>query len=535
MLRGDFLREAAFETELRGKGAQVNWELALALQARQKGATFVYDPKVQIIHHVGPRFDDDTIHRGGFNVASIVDIAFNETLVVLKHGRGLFRITGLAWQVLVGSAICPGILHFLRQLAKRKPDVFSRFRASMYGHRMAVSHYLKQDRRRHVAPGSKVPESGVPVESPLRLAIVMPSAHPHGGSEEALVQLLRSQEQAGLVISLLIFLEDGELKRTCEGLGAPVKVVQSGRLREPWKHAAAVVSIARLLKSYRIDVVLGWMTKAHIYSGVAGKLAGVPALYFQHGLPDDGVVDRLSRKVPAAGALGCSEFVAREQQARVSYPVVGTPVAADTKRFETVAEIPVAQMRRKLGLEEEAPLVGIVARLQRWKGIHVYAEAMAKVCQEVPNARGAIVGGLHNLEPDYEQWLRHRIQELGMFEKIRMVGVQRNVPEWMQAMDVVVHASEREPFGIVVVEAMALGKPVVATRPGGPEEIITHDSDGQLVTWNKPDELAEAILKYLLDPEWARSVGERARQRSQEYTMEKYAHRLGEALRAILK
>ena len=115
-----------------------------------------------------------------------------------------------------------------------------------------------------------------------------------------------------------------------------------------------------------------------------------------------------------------------------------------------------------------------------------------------------------------------------------MVGVQRNVPEWMQAMDVVVHASEREPFGIVVVEAMALGKPVVATRPGGPEEIITHDSDGQLVTWNQPDELAEAILKYLRDPEWARSVGQRARQRSAEYSMEKYAKRLGDALRELL-
>ena len=116
-----------------------------------------------------------------------------------------------------------------------------------------------------------------------------------------------------------------------------------------------------------------------------------------------------------------------------------------------------------------------------------------------------------------------------------MVGVQRNVPEWMQAMDVVVHASEREPFGIVVVEAMAIGKPVVATRPGGPEEIITHGSDGQLVTWNKPDEMAEAILKYLRDPEWARSVGQRAKQRSGEYTMEKYAERVGDAVRKLLK
>jgi GT2 family glycosyltransferase len=143
MLRGDFLRQVGFETELRGKGAQVNWELALALQARQRGARFVYDPEVQIIHHVGPRFDDDTSHRGGFDVASIVDIAFNETLVILKHGRGLFRITGIAWQLLVGSAGCTGVLHFLRQLLKRQPQALTRFRASMHGHREAARHFLR--------------------------------------------------------------------------------------------------------------------------------------------------------------------------------------------------------------------------------------------------------------------------------------------------------------------------------------------------------------------------------------------------------
>ncbi len=122
-----------------------------------------------------------------------------------------------------------------------------------------------------------------------------------------------------------------------------------------------------------------------------------------------------------------------------------------------------------------------------------------------------------------------------MAEKIRMVGMQRNVAEWMQAMDVFVHASKLEPFGIVVVEAMALGKPVVATRPGGTEEIITHDHDGQLVGWDRPEELAEAIVRYLRDPEWARSVGERAKERSREYTVEKYAQRVGGALRKLSK
>jgi GT2 family glycosyltransferase len=143
LLRRDFLREVGFESDLRGKGAQVNWELALALQARQRGANFIYDPKIEIIHHAGPRYDDDNIHRGGFDFASTVDIAFNETLVLLKHGRRLFRLTGFIWQILVGSAVCPGVMHALRRLLSGQRYKISRVRATIRGRRKAVRHWLQ--------------------------------------------------------------------------------------------------------------------------------------------------------------------------------------------------------------------------------------------------------------------------------------------------------------------------------------------------------------------------------------------------------
>ena len=535
LLRGDFLREVGFETDLRGKGAQVNWELALALQARQRGAKFIYDPEVEVIHHVGPRFDSDSIHRGGFDFAGTVDIAYNETLVLLKHGRGLFRVTANLWQLLVGSAVCPGLLHVFRQLLSNRSHLLSRAVATVRGRLEAAKFCLGRREKLGVTETSRQDSGYKPSSQPIRLAIVMPSAHPHGGAEEALVHLLRNQAAAKLSAVLVILLEEGELKEVFKSTGAAVEVVPSGRLREPWKQVAAVLKIRQLLKRDRMDAVLGWMTKAHIYGGPAARLAGVPSIYFQMGVPDNGVVDRLSRLVPAAGALACSDFAAREQQACVRYRVFGVALAADVSRFSEAAKHSPADTRRRLGLDPDRPLVGIVGRLQRWKGMHVYVEAMARVLREIPDCRGVIVGGKHHLEPDYADWLAEKVQALGVSKEVRMVGVQRNVPEWMQAMDVVVHASEREPFGIVVVEAMALGKPVVATRPGGPEEIITRDSDGQLVTWNEPDELADAILKYLRDPEWASSVGQRARQRSGEYTMEKFAERVGNALRKLLK
>jgi glycosyltransferase involved in cell wall biosynthesis len=535
LLRGDFLREVGFETELRGKGAQVNWELALALQARQGGARFVYDPEVEVIHHVGPRYDSDNIHRGGLDFGGTVDIAFNETLVLLKHGRGLFRVTSNLWQVLVGSGVCPGLVHVFRQLLSNRSHLLGRVVATARGRLEAAKFCLGRRESQSVGKSSLQNSGDASSSKPLRLAIVMPSAHPHGGAEEALVHLLRNQAAAKLSAVLVILLEDGELKNVFKDTGATVEIVPSGRLREPWKQVAAVLKIRQFLKRDRMDVVLGWMTKAHIYGGPAARLAGVAPVYFQMGVPDNGVVDRLSRLVPAAGALACSDFAAREQQALVRYRVLGVALAADVSRFSEAAKRSPADTRRLLGLDPDRPLVGIVGRLQHWKGMHVYVEAMSRVLKEVPDCQGVIVGGKHHLEPEYADWLAERVQALGVSKQIRMVGVQRNVPEWMQAMDVVVHASEREPFGIVVVEAMALGKPVVATRPGGPDEIITHDSDGQLVTWNRPDELAAAILKYLRDPDWARSVGQRAKERSAEYTMEKYAERVGSALRELVK
>ena len=261
----------------------------------------------------------------------------------------------------------------------------------------------------------------------------MPSAHLHGGAEESLIHLLRNREAAGLSSVLIVLLEEGELKKVFENTGTRVEVVDSGRLREPWKIVSAILKIHHLVKQHRADLVLGWMTKAHIYGGPAAMLAGVPAIYCQLGLPDNGPVDRLARVVPAAGALTPSDFAAKLQQALVRHPVIGVPPAADFPRFSEAARQSPAEIRRHLGLDVNRPIVGIVGRMQRWKGMHVFVEAMARVFQKVPDCEGVIVGGMFKLEPEYEPWLRRRVKELGMEEKIRMVGMQRNVPDWMSS------------------------------------------------------------------------------------------------------
>lgn len=128
-----FLRSCGFEVELRGKGAQVNWELALGLQAKARGLRLVFDPTVKVIHNVAPRHDGDTVHRGIFNFEGTADIAFNETFVTLKHGRGCVRWTIPCWQLVVGSHVCPGLLRAADFLLRPHTLPGQRFAATWAG------------------------------------------------------------------------------------------------------------------------------------------------------------------------------------------------------------------------------------------------------------------------------------------------------------------------------------------------------------------------------------------------------------------
>jgi GT2 family glycosyltransferase len=133
LLRGEFLREVGFETDLLGSGAQVNWELALALYARARGNRMFFDPHVHVIHHVAPRHDDDLIHRGVFSTQATSEMAFNETLAIAKHGRGLNRVMLLFWLFAVGSHNCPGLIRLAELATPRRASLMRRFAMTWSG------------------------------------------------------------------------------------------------------------------------------------------------------------------------------------------------------------------------------------------------------------------------------------------------------------------------------------------------------------------------------------------------------------------
>jgi glycosyltransferase involved in cell wall biosynthesis len=167
--------------------------------------------------------------------------------------------------------------------------------------------------------------------------------------------------------------------------------------------------------------------------------------------------------------------------------------------------------------------------------MHYLIDAMPAILREHPDAHCVIVGGQHVHELEYPESLRKRVAEANLSERVTFAGIQHNIPHWMQAMDVVVHASDNEPFGIVVIEAMALGKPVAATDTAGPTEIISHRIDGWLWSAGEPASLTTAVLELLADSELREKIGQAARRKAAMFSSRTYAQRVVENVFELIR
>ena len=359
----------------------------------------------------------------------------------------------------------------------------------------------------------------------------MPLATPFGGGEQMLRQLLRHGRGRGIEW-IVTYLRDGPMADETRALGIETHVVNAGRFRDVMRRVGAIRRVATLARACRADLVVGWMVAGQLIAGPAAWLAGVPCVWYQVGTPRPDWLDRVATWLPARGVMVLSRHGAAAQ-ARVRpvrrqwlvYP------GASLDAFNPDALPTPAELRRRFGLPAHGALIGMVARLQRWKGVHVLVDALPAILAKRPDAHVIVVGGPHETEPGYAAELAARAGALGVAHALRLVGFQSNVPEWMQAMDVIVHASDREPFGIVVIEAMALGKPVVAGNEGGPAEIISDGVDGLLTPFGDAKALAAAVVRLSNERSFAERLGHAARARAAQFDDRRYAEAVIAGLR----
>jgi glycosyltransferase involved in cell wall biosynthesis len=355
-----------------------------------------------------------------------------------------------------------------------------------------------------------------------------------GGSERAVANLARALPSHAYEPTALL-LENGPLEDWLEEVGCPVTVVRASRTRYIHTTAATLAQLRRVVLREGVAAVISSTSKGQVFGGIAARAAGVPDVWWHHGIPDSNVIDRVAARIPAAAVIcGTEQAVLAQRRMtptrRICQIHPGTDVAAVGARRGSGQRV-----RGELGWQANS-LIGIVGRLQPWKGQEVFLRAAAQIAQSHPDARFIVVGGaILGREGSYPDDLRHLTNELGISEKVQFAGHRLDVWDWCDALDIVVHASFGEPFGLVVVEAMALGKPLIAAADGGPLEIIEDGVSGLLTRPGDDEELAGAIASVLDDPKLASALGAGARLRAEEFSSERTAERVAALLDEILE
>lgn len=310
-----------------------------------------------------------------------------------------------------------------------------------------------------------------------------------------------------------------------------------GAVEHARRHLPNGSAVRRAAIEHRADLIHLNNGIAANYGGVvAARRLGVPCVVKQHGYEwPSADVRMLARRI--ACFLPDSEDVARDLErlgvSRDRMVVTWCPI--DVSASEGAGER--AAVRRELGLPPDAPVAAMVGMLLRWKGQHVFLDAMASVVRRVPGAHAVIVGGLaSDADPGYPDELRAQAARLGIADRVIFTGLRTDVPRLLPAFDVCVHASTRpEPFGMVIGEAMAARRPVVASEAGGPAEQIENGVSGFLVAPGDAGAFAARIADTMLDPALAQSIGARARTVvAERFSLERHAALTNDVYRRVL-
>lgn len=179
------------------------------------------------------------------------------------------------------------------------------------------------------------------------------------------------------------------------------------------------------------------------------------------------------------------------------------------------------ELRRSLGIADKDPVIGAVTRFHEVKGIHHLVEAYAIVRKTHPDAWLLLVG-----KGPQEARLRARAEELGVSDRVVFAGFQRAVERFEALFTVSAVPSLEEGFGLVALESLRLGVPVVASDVGGLPDIVEHGKTGFLVPPANPEALADALLQVVGDPALHASMRAAAPVSTARFSLDEYAHQL---------
>ena len=360
-----------------------------------------------------------------------------------------------------------------------------------------------------------------------------------GGSHQLLYDLVRNVPR-DRIDPVVLFYQDNVFVERLQSVGVPVIVYDQVRTRERaanatgrilQKRAEQLVAIGRrfrLLRREHIGLVhLNNSPTVGVDDWLpAAVCAGVPCVVNAAALL--GHHRRLVQRVLSrrfARVIGISDFMAGILRAQ-GYPerqIECVNLSVDGERLRSRVSASRAEVRASLRIPEDRIVITMVGNVRRWKGQHILLAAVERMRPEVRSRIQVLcVGAASEADAEYFSQLHEVMRRAQLTDTVQFLGARPDVPNLLAASDIAVHASILpEPFGLVIVEAMALGVPVVAARLGAPAHIVTSPA-GLLYDPESPGELADHLTRLVLDENLRKRLSEGGRQRSEDFRVPRY-------------
>lgn len=329
-----------------------------------------------------------------------------------------------------------------------------------------------------------------------------------GGTQRQLVELLKNLNKERYEPIVACFEKQGNFLKDIQKMDIPiVEIKHSGKLFKP-QVIKVIFCLSRLLKKEKISILHAFLSHPYVLGTLAAKIVGTPIVIMsernvdiypkrRHWLAGH-ITQMLVNKIIVNAEAIKKYLMGQHGTKDEKFSVIYNGVNLD--RFNL--QIDMAEKRKRLGLLSEFPTIGILASLSEKKDHHTFLKAVGLMVKKIPSMQALIIG-----EGPLREKLQNMARQLGVGKNVKFLGNREDIPGILALLDILVLSSVREGFPNAILEAMAAGKPVVATDVGGCRELVQHGKTGYLVPPKRPDLLLDAIEKMLVDKEKAIEMG----------------------------
>jgi len=345
------------------------------------------------------------------------------------------------------------------------------------------------------------------------------SGNLYGGVETLLATFARERDSCPDLHRHFALCFEGRLSSELKSMGVPLTMLGEVRTRFPWTVWHARRELDRLLQRENFAVVYCHMPWNLAIFGPIVKKHKIPLIFLMHDASSgQHWIERWARQCPPDLVICNSHFTATTLPKMFPlntppHEVIYHPV---TNRARFLPEEDRMKLRMELDTAANACVIIQVGRMEPYKGHTLHIDALARMA-DLPGWVCWIVGGAQRpKEIQYLAALKRRANEAGIADRIRFLGERRDVPLLLQTSDIFCQPNlSPEPFGLVFIEALNAGLPIISTKLGGAMEIV-NDATGRLVEPDSPDALAAELRAWIVDPSRRKAAGRNGPARAAE-------------------